>query len=57
MSIADYIIMGVIFAAAAGAFVYLLRKKAKGGCCGCCGNCAGCAGNVYQKSEKEGYGK
>lgn len=45
MSIADYILLGIIFAAAVCALIFIFRRKKKG-CSGCsgCGGCDGCQG-------------
>jgi hypothetical protein len=42
LSIADYILLGIIFAAAVCALIFIFRRKKKG--CSGCGGCDGCQG-------------
>lgn len=49
MNFVDYILIGIIILAVAGAIFLMVRRKKSGGCCGtgndcssCGGKCAGC---------------
>lgn len=43
MGLLDWIVLGLIAAAAVGAVVWMRRRRAAGkGCCGDCSRCSGC---------------